>query len=180
MFASVDRYVLWEDEGDAGWHEAVECAVRGDGTSPAREWLDEMRAGTRTDDPRYQPPEDPEQIYDYHRMVAKIEHVGMYGCPHVRADVGHLREGIWEFRHGTRRLSYWDTPGDGTYTPKGEIADRRSLPEARQESDTWWYPDMDAVLRLGCAWDKTGQLAPPEKITEACDIRMEDLRHDAP
>jgi hypothetical protein len=177
VFASVDRVVVWEAPGGSTYHETVECAVRSDGSSPAGRWLDEMERGARTEDPNHNPPEDPEQIHDYWKMLAKVEHLAVHGEPCYRSDVRHLESGVWEFRHGIRRVSYWDTPGDGAYSPKTPVTDIRSLPEDRR-SGNWWYPNMDVILRLGCAWDKDGRFAPPEKIAEALDIREEDAGHD--
>jgi hypothetical protein len=177
VFTSVSRPVVWRDLHDAGWHEVVECAVRSDGSSPAGQWLAEMKAGVRRGDPRHLPPEDREQIHDYWKILAKVEYVGTYGRPERRSDVNDLEAGTWEFRHGVRRLSYWDTPGDGTFQPKLRVKDVRTIPEDERD-DFWWYPRMDVVLRLGCAWDKDGPLAPPAKIVEACLIREEDVAHD--
>ena len=136
-----------------------------------------MRRGARTEDPNHNPPRDSEQVHDYYKMLAKIEHLGVYGEPQYRSDVKHLRSGIWEFRHGARRVSYWDTSGDGTYEPKVPVKDSRKVPQ-EELREFWWYPNMDCVIRLGCAWDKDGELAPPEKIVEALAIREEDAAHD--
>lgn len=178
MFATVNRYVVWRDTDDKGWHEAVECAVRADGSSPAQDYLRAMQAGARTEDPNYRPPADPEQIHDYHKLKAKIEHLGYYGDPGAASEVNHLEDGIWELKHGVRRLTYWDTPGDGTFTPKPRIDDATTLPPDQQGRSWWWYPRMDAVLRLGCAWDKSGRTAPQEQIAEALEMRREDANHD--
>lgn len=177
--------MVWRDDDDSGWHEAVECAVRADGSSPAYEWLDALRRGASPGDPLYQPPEDPEQVHDYFTLLARLESLGRNGCPGKVDEAKHLEDGVWEIRYGTRRVSYWDTPGDGTYTPKYPVKDVRELPPARRDgSDGWawpyWrYPRMDAVLRVGPGWHKTGDFAPPEKIVEALDTREEDASHDA-
>lgn len=70
--------------------------------------------------------------------------------------------------------------GDGTFTPKLRREDFREVDKDRFRPDgMWWYPEMDPVLRLGCAWEKDDDMAPPEKIAEAIQIREEDVEHDA-
>ncbi len=75
-------------------------------------------------------------------------------------------------------LAYWDTPGDGTWQPKPPHDDVRERTGAPPPGGYWWYPELDAILRLGCAWPKEAQLAPPQKITEAERLREEDCAHD--
>jgi hypothetical protein len=91
--------------------------------------------------------------------------------------VNYLEDGIWEFKHGPRRLTYWDTPGDGTFGPKSKVDDVRTV-EGPRTCDFLWYPKMDPILRLGCAWPKEGRFAPPEGIAESIAIREEDCAHD--
>jgi len=116
-----------------------------DGTSPAGEFLVTLSRGNWRSDPEHSPPRDPEQIYDYARLLATIEHIGEEGCPQTGTSVNYLEDGIWEFKHGRRRLTYWDTPSDGTFTPKGKIDDRRTI-VGPEFCDFWWYPQMDAYL----------------------------------
>lgn len=177
VFTKVSRYTIWRDSTGEGYHVAVQCAVRADRSSPAVVFLQGLRGGVRREDPEHRPPRDMEQIHDFHALIAKIEHVGFHGQPESRDDVNDLEGGVWEFRHGTRRLSYWDTPGNGTYDPKFRVDDIRTVSGAQPE-DPWWYPDMDPYLRLGGGWDKDAQMAPPERIQEALDIREEDTAHD--
>lgn len=180
VFAKVSRDVVYRGSGRA-IHDAAECAVRADRSSPAREYITAMRNGARRDDPGYQPPKDQDQIHDYAYLLKKIQHVVEFGEPSTRTDVNDLDDGVWEFKHSNRRLSYWDTPGDGTFTPKPRVKDFNSTtPGKFHPDDKWWYPEMDAVLRLGCAWEKDDDLAPPEKVQEALKIREEDAAHDRP
>jgi hypothetical protein len=172
------RRCIWEWESEEDWHEAIECAVRADGTSPASDFLDELLAGAWVDDPDHVPPADDEQIHDYAKLFAKIEYVGRHGQPDTATSVNHLQEGIWEFKHNTRRLSYWDTDGNGNFTPKPRYGSANERPDPIPAGGYWWYPEMDTVLRLGCPWPKTGTYAPPQKIAEALDIRTEDCSHD--
>lgn len=65
----------------------------------------------------------------------------------------------------------------GNYEPKNPRSEVSQL-DLPAVDEYWRYPDMDAVLRLGCAWTKTEQKAPQHMIQEACDIREEDCRHD--
>lgn len=130
-------------------------------------------------DPEHSPPRDRDQIDDYVQLMAKIEHLGEEGCPLNGTAVNDLEDGIWEFKHGRRRLTYWDTPGDGTFAPKGKVDNIKSR-TGPPTCDYWWYPRMDPILRLGCAWPKTQQRAPTEGIATAMSIREEDCAHDRP
>lgn len=56
--------------------------------------------------------------------------------------------------------------------------DIRALDPEPDLASNWRYPNLDAVLRLGCAWNKDGQYAPPEMIEEALAMREEDTEHD--
>jgi len=172
----VDRRVIWRRRHADDYHDAIECAVRADGSSPAVEFWVTLQHGNWREDPRHKPPRDPDQIYDWEQLWAKIAYVGREGCPPTGESVNHLDDGIWEFKHADRRLSFWDTPGDGTYVAKEKV-DRR-VSEGPENCPFLWYPKMDRVLRLGCAWPKEGRLAPPERIEEAKAIREEDCAHD--
>ena len=132
-----------------------------DDSSPALEFVTLLKHGNWREHPEHNPPRDPEQIKDWVMMLAKIEYVGQEGYPDTRTtSVNDLEDGIWEFKHGRCRLTYWDTPGDGTYVPKLRIEDRRTLVGPEKDHDFWWYPRMDAILRLGCAWPKIRAIRP--------------------
>lgn len=174
--AKVERRTIWRRRRSTDFHEAIECAVMSDGSSPATEFWVSLGNGTWREDPEFSPPRDKEQIYDRVQLLARIEHVGEEGCPDTATSVNFLEDGIWEFKFAARRLTYWDTPGDGTFNPKDKIDDRRTI--VGPEMSYWWYPRMDPYLRLGCAWAKTAESAPPEGIARAKTIREEDCAHD--
>lgn len=136
-----------------------------------------MQKGEWVADPYFSSPPDEDQIHNFAMFLAKISYVGENGVPETRTDVNNLVDGVWEFKHHHHRLAYFDTPGDGTYTPKERVRDRREVDPDNQD-DYWWYPHMDSVLRLTNAWSKQDQLAPPEEIDKALSIREEDVQHD--
>lgn len=175
---AIVRRCIWRAKEAEDWHEAVECAVRADGSSPAESFLTALQAGAWDEAPDHRPPHDDEQIHDFYKLLAKIESVGRHGMPDTSTSTNYLEDGIWEFKHHTRRLTYWDTPGDGTYSPKPKFKSDDERPTECPEGGYWWYPDMDAYLRLGVAWPKTDDLAPPEGIQEAIQVRAEDCGHD--
>ena len=175
--AKVNRRVMWGKSRADDFHETIECAVMSDGSSPATEFLVSLSRGYWREDPEHKPPRDPDQINDFVRLMGTIEHIGKEGCPETGGSVNHLEDGIWEFKRGKLRLTYWDTPGDGTYSPKAKIDDKRTI-VGPDPCDFWWYPRMDPILRLGCAWPKEGQFAPSEGIENAKSIREEDCAHD--
>lgn len=172
--------MVWRWSRETDWHDSVECAVGADGGSPAARFLDQLASGEWAEDPDHEPPRDPEQIHDYAKLISKIEFVARYGHPDTATSVNHLDDGVWEFKHHTRRLAYWDTPGDGTWQPKPRHQDIRERSGTAPDGGYWWYPELDPILRLGCGWPKDAPLAPPEKIDEARRLREEDCAHDRP
>jgi hypothetical protein len=151
VFPKATRVVVWRWSRDEDWHEAIECAIRSDQSSPAAGFCQSLRRGVWTEDPGFQPPVDLDQIADWSKLLAAMEHVGRHGMPARAGDVNYLHSGIWEFKRADRRLTYWDTDGAGNYTAKAKHRDPTARSSAPQEDDYWWYPDMDAVLRLGCS-----------------------------
>ncbi|MFD8914312.1 hypothetical protein [Streptomyces sp. NPDC059575] len=151
--------------------------MRANRSSPAVAFWDQMQRGDWSADPYFTQPPDGDQIHNFAKLLAKIEYMGEYGVPASNTDINSLREGIWEFKHHHHRLAYFDTPGNGTFEPKGKIRDRANVDPDNQD-DYWWYPRLDSVLRLTNAWSKQGQLAPPEEIDKALTIREEDVQHD--
>jgi hypothetical protein len=154
----------------------IECAVRADGTSPAREFLDLLRTGMWDGDPEVEEVPDDEQVRDYHRLVANMSYLARNGEPERQRDIRYLTNGLWEFAVYTKRLVFYDTDGAGAYTPKPRITTRSLSPHP--DTDFWWFPDMDYTLRLANFWPKIGEQADPLDIQEALKIREEDLRHD--
>lgn len=153
----------------------VECAVRADGSSPARLFLDQLKEGMWTD-PSVAALPDPEQISDYNRFLNLMRDLARDQAPTRQGDIKYLGYGLWEFRVYTKRLVFYDTPGDGSYSVKAPIRNREMSPFP--EEDTWWFPEMDRVIRLANCWPKVGQKADSKDIQLARAIREEDLAHD--
>lgn len=166
--------ILQEDEQ---WWYAVECAVRADGSSPARDFLDLVQKGMWADDPDSESLPDDEQIKDYSRLITVMRHVGKTGEPGRARDVNYLRDGIWEFKVASKRIAFYVTDGKGSLEIRGKIRDRSDSPSP--ESLAWWFPSFEGtVIRLLNAWPKVDEAADPLDIDEAIEIREEDLGHD--
>lgn len=152
----------------------MECAVRADRvTSPVEAFLRQLSKGFWVPDPdRGQLPDDA-QIDDYLKLLAWCQLLAEEGVPPYTHAVNCLEDGIWEFKIGAKRLSFYDTPGDGGYQPKV----RRT--EHRPGDEFWWFPDFDEFIRLGHAFPKRGQRTPAADIRESRQVRREDLAHDA-
>jgi hypothetical protein len=159
----------------AFWY-SVECAVRTDGSSPARQFLDQLKEGMWADDPDSKQIPDDEQIKDYHRRINVIRFVALNGEPERKHDVEYLRDGVWEFKVASKRLAFYDTDGSGEFAPKPKIQDIANSPSPA--STAWWFPQLDRVLRLANAWPKVGQKADQLDIDQAIQIRKEDLQRD--
>ncbi|MDB5336963.1 MAG: hypothetical protein JWN70_2582 [Planctomycetaceae bacterium] len=157
----------------------IECALERDGvTSPAAQALDLLEAGMLTPDPDRTaltwPDED--QPHDFIKLMGMFKVLADDGIPTHQNAVNSLEDGIWEFKQGVKRMSFFDTDGDGTFEPKLRILNRADSPAASTEY--WWFPDFDDFIRLGHFFVKEGPLAGQEDIDETLRIRQEDLSHD--
>ncbi|MCH9734970.1 MAG: hypothetical protein K0U78_10510 [Actinomycetia bacterium] len=152
----------------------IDCAVRANESSPAGMFLDALKAGKwdRTDDDL---PAD-EQISDYHWFLNAIRHWANTGEPAYRDAVKHLDDGVWEFRHADKRLTFYDTDGKSGYSAKLPIYDHAQA-EA-PESPHWHIPFFDPLIRLGHAFTKVSQKTPKKDLIEMKAVREEDLTHD--
>lgn len=160
----------------------VEFAVRADGTVPAQEFLELLRDGRWPNDPDEDgdPPWD-EQIRDeakFWQMIRKLADRGLPTGGRQGAQTNQLQEGIWEFKRGAKRLTWYDTDGSGGHAPKLRIDDRAE--SNYPDDDDWWFPEFDTIIRLGHSFPKTSQKTSHFDINEALATRTEDLNHDAP
>ncbi|WP_144022855.1 hypothetical protein [Asanoa hainanensis] len=154
----------------------IECAVRSDGlTSPAADFLDQLSRGMWIEDPDFGEhfPDDA-QISDYDKLLTFFQTLADRGEPCYGRAVNDLDDGIWEFKLGAKRLSFFDTPGDGTYYPKLRP---RTADEA-SGGDYYWFPNFDEYVRLGHAFPKTGRQTTDRDLELTLVVREEDLEHD--
>lgn len=85
----------------------------------------------------------------------------------------YLTDGIWEFKIGPLRVTFYDTPGDGTFSPKQGI-----------RTESHWgrrydFPEeFDEYVRVGHHFAKEAQRTPRKDIERAARVRQEDLSHD--
>ena len=158
----------------------VTCAVLADGvTSPADAALTALEHGfwaNDTDRSEGDPWPDETQPHDYVRLLAEINVLIDHKEPKHQKAVNVLEEGIWEFKVARKRFTFYDTMGDGTFTPKFKHEDRETAPYPA--SDFWWFPTFDQQLRLGHVFGKEGHLAGRENIESSKQVREEDLAHD--
>ncbi|MBU9763542.1 hypothetical protein FR943_06760 [Mycobacterium sp. TNTM28] len=152
----------------------VDCAVCSDGRSPAGLFLDALKKGAWDRTGRAEPSD--EQIDDYHWFLNALRHWANTGEPVYRDAVKALDEGVWEFRHGDKRLTFFDTDGSGGYTPKLPI--QRHAEADAPDSEFWQIPNFDRLIRLGHAFTKVGQKTPQHDLAESQRVREEDLGHD--
>jgi hypothetical protein len=166
----MDRGPTWEGES-----YVVECAVRADGSKPAQAFLELLQSNALEDDPDAAEEPD-EQVNDYAWFIRAIAHLADHGEPLYQTAVEYLRGGIWELKHGSKRITFWDTDGAGDYIPKPKIVDSRD-PESAG-GDYWYFPNFDEHIRLGHSFLKSGQTTTPEDLQAASNTREEDLSHD--
>ncbi|MEV0136850.1 hypothetical protein AB0H83_51555 [Dactylosporangium sp. NPDC050688] len=158
-----------------GRYCTIECAVRQDGTSPAEWFLDQLKDGVWEDDPDMTKLPDDAQISDFYKLMSWLEVFAEEGLPPYQHAVNYLEEGIWEFKIGAKRLTFYDTPGNGSFVPKPKIRDE-DVTEYKDEF--WWFPEFDEFVRLGHFFPKLGRWALDSDIDEAVAVRKEDIQHD--
>ncbi|GCB01816.1 hypothetical protein [Mycolicibacterium sp. NCC-Tsukiji] len=159
-----------------GRFHQIDCAVRADGSSPAAQFLDSLKSGI-WEHPTSADAQD-EQITDYHWFLNAMRHWANTGEPVYRDAVKGLDNGVWEFRHGDKRLTFFDTDGDGGYTAKLPI---RCYEEAEApDSEYWQIPYFDDLIRVGHAFTKVSQKTPTHDLRQSQQVREEDLAHDQP
>jgi hypothetical protein len=152
-----------------GDYFAVECAVRSDLSSPVVDFLADVARGGWHESRELEPDE---QVDWHHWFIAACELLANTGhLPHRDAH-NQLLDGIWEIKHGSLRVSFYDTDGRGNHTPKIN-RDGYSRFTTRP-----WPEDFDEYLRLTTAFPKTGRRTPPSEIVSAQQVREEDLEHD--
>lgn len=156
---------------DGACHE-VACAVLRDGvTSPVLELLKQLEEGNWPD-PNIEEFPDEYQANTRRRFLAHVEYLANFG--ELEYGFNRLDEGIWEIKVESLRVTFFDTPGDGTFQPKfGEVYDgwdgRRAIA----------FPtDLDEFIRVGHYFGKDGQKAPPHDVKRSIEVREEDLAHD--
>jgi hypothetical protein len=169
--AKVNRVVIAEGEC-----HVVEYAVCADLSVPARRFLEDMARGEWRDDPAADGFPDDAQVSHYDKLLAMIELMAESGLPMYQRAVNDLEDGIWEFKIGAARLTYYDTDGQGGYVAKLRVGDLSD--SAYPDDEFWWYPTMDATLRLGHAFPKTGETTSTTDLDESERVRKEDLGHD--
>ena len=152
----------------------VECAVRADGiTSPVANFLDQLREKTWLPEPDDTHPVEPdEQPSAYAWLIQKIAYFADEGeFPHV-GDWNQLRNGIWEIKRWHIRVTFFDTDGHGSYTPK--IIQRIHT----GGGGYFPLPNFDPFIRLGTVFTKATQKTPQHELEYAEQIRREDIAHD--
>ncbi|GAB4076402.1 hypothetical protein [Nostocoides australiense] len=153
----------------------VECAVAANGVAPAAVFLDELKRGIWDGDPDDHDRPSDAQIHEYDLCLSLIADLARTGEPTYATAVNYLDDGLWELKFGNKRMTFFDTPGDGTYDAKPKIRDRRDAPYG---SEYWWFPDFDSTLRLGHCFTKQDQKTDATDIAAAQRLREEDLKHD--
>jgi len=152
----------------------VACAVRADCvTSPVAEFLSALKEQTWAVVSDGVAPLSPdEQVKAHSWLLAAIEHFANH-CefPHV-GDRNQLMQGIWEIKHWDLRVSFFDTDGEGNYSPK--ITERIHTGGGGYCP----LPDFDDYVRLGTVFIKVTAKTRKHEIDSAIQVREEDLEHD--
>lgn len=153
----------------------ISFAVCADGCSPAAEFLDDLAAGAWQEgialgDSAL------DQVADADMFVAQMKRYAKTGELGGRHQINGLGRGIWEFKVGAKRLSFFDTDGLGGFTSRGPFTDQAS--SDRPTSKIWHMPTLERRLRLADGFPKRGQTTPSKPINWAHKIRKEDVEYD--
>lgn len=168
QLSKVDRRLIARGQ----WCE-VRCAVDASLESPAAEFFDELKTGY-WDDPEVDDLPDERQVKEYYRFLALCKRLANGEDLEDWLSYNRLEDGVWELKVGIMRLAFYDTDGEGGFTPK--MGERHDEFDGRIK---WLIPeDFDEHIRLANSFAKTGAKAPPEEIDRAKVIRGEDLDHD--
>jgi hypothetical protein len=117
-----------------------------------------------------------ERYSDYAWFLNTIKKFANDGIPPYRDAVNYLRSGIWEFKKGSKRITFYDTEGGGKYWEKEEIV---RFEDAHEPDSKYWHiPNFNREIRLGHCWIKSGQKALESDLSTAESVRAEDLNHD--
>jgi hypothetical protein len=120
---------------------------------------------------------EPDERYsDYAWFLNTIREFADEGIPPYRGAMRYLRSGIWEFKRGSKRITFYDTRGGGRYREKEEIVRFEDADEP--DSKYWQIPNFDTEIRLGHWWIKSGEKALESDLSTAEAVRAEDLKHD--
>ncbi|QHK19716.1 hypothetical protein GU243_08235 [Pseudarthrobacter psychrotolerans] len=156
-----------------GQYGQVACAVDASLAAPAAVFLDELKTGY-WDDPEVGELPDERQVKEYYRFLALCKKIANGEDLEDFLSYNRLQDGVWELKVGIMRLAFYDTNGQGSWTPKP--GDRHEEFDGKVK---WLIPmDFDYFLRLANSFPKTEAKAPPEEILRAMQIRKEDVNHD--
>jgi len=159
----------------------ISFAVEASGESPAEYALKAMLTGEWEADPEAQEEGIPSDTQIDRRavLVAGMKYFARHGVPpRSGCRLNALRDGIWEFKEGEKRISFFDTDGRGAFTPKRKFKN----PEECDYPGTkdWEIPAFDRDVRLGHCFGKPywQQKTEEKDIAETLRVRREDLAHD--
>jgi hypothetical protein len=156
--SKVSRRVIFE-----GANFTFECALRKDGSSPASEILDQLKANL-LEIPDFPTPDD-KQTNFYTDLIAFIEDFADGYQPRTDS-FNYLFDGVWEFKRDAIRITFYDTDGNGRT-------------HGHQNMDLM-TDDFYEIQRLGHSFVKDSQKTSPADKTQIKTTRTEDLDYDRP
>lgn len=150
----------------------VEFAVRTNGASPAAEFMRDLREGEAGEGREANSAAD-EQVDTWAWFLEACARIANKGDPPPGRTYNQLERGIWELKHRSARLTFFDTDGSGVDDPTIDYDSYAGFHRLRP-----WPDDFDEYLRLTTGFMKRSQKTPPREINFAGLVRKEDLRHD--
>lgn len=150
----------------------IEHAIDANLNSPSETILSELKNGTWENG-------DSESYPDEYLPKVRMRFLDLIGRLATGEELpfksyNRLRLGIWELKASNARITFYDTPGDGTFTPK------LGIKQWHGTEPYWELPEeLDDYIRLGACWEKVDEKALESDIEDSLRVRKEDIEHDA-
>lgn len=161
--AKVERTVVHDGE-----YCLVEYAVKTDSREPAKEFLNRLGSGM-VEVRDVSNPDEKQPGYKAKLLGTIFDFAEGEDIPN--RSYNFLSDGIWEFKAGDMRVSFYDTDGNGDFDPKNWQKDspfsKAQLPD-----------EFDEQVRLGHSFAKPDSSTSADDLMECATVRTEDLEHD--
>lgn len=150
----------------------VSASLKADGTSPGWDCLQSLKDGLWPL-PAIELPDEAQPKFFYY-MMSDFQDLAD-GIDLEPKGHNRLQDGIWELKRDAVRLTFFDTPGDGSYLPKPGTKTEEFDGKVRYQLDT---ESLDEHVRVGYAFSKVSQKTRQSDLDAAATVRKEDLYHD--
>jgi hypothetical protein len=111
------------------------------------------------------------------RNSPTIQKFAENGVPESPRHINVLEGGVWEFKRASKRVTFYDTDGNGNCLTLRYVR-VRSDAHRGSDDEMWRYPNFERQLRLGHCFGKTAARTDDADIEESIAVQEEDLTYD--